>query len=326
MIAKCIKGRGFRGAVNYDLQPHKSLLLETNMAGQNPREMAREFGAIRALRPGLGKAVCHVSLSLPPGETLTDDQWREAAHAWLHGMGFGNSQYVVSRHTDAKHAHIHILANRVTFDGHVVSDAHDYKRQEPIMRSLEQRFGLQRVTPSHEVSRSALRKGEVEQAVRTGDPPLRLTMQQAVDAALTDRPDLNTFLQRLAHNGIEIRLNQATTGFISGISFAKSGIAFKGSQIGKAYTWNALQQRGLHHEQDGHYKGHDRSPEHPASGFARQRSGPSRSATDGLEYAGRGPDQEFSGIDQTFDEIKQLYLAGDQQRARGRARSQGHSR
>ena len=36
MIAKCIKGKGFRGAVEYDLQPHKSILLETNMAGRTP--------------------------------------------------------------------------------------------------------------------------------------------------------------------------------------------------------------------------------------------------------------------------------------------------
>ena len=111
MIAKCIKGKGFRGAAAYDLQPHKSLLLETNMAGRTPRALAAEFGAIRALRPNLSKAVCHVSLSLHPEESLSDEQWCEAAHSWLQGMGFVNNQYVISRHTDAAHAHIHILVH-----------------------------------------------------------------------------------------------------------------------------------------------------------------------------------------------------------------------
>ena len=70
MIAKLIKGKGFRGALEYDLKQGKGVLLETNMAGQTPKELAREFGIIRALRPTLGKAVCHVSLSIHPTEHL----------------------------------------------------------------------------------------------------------------------------------------------------------------------------------------------------------------------------------------------------------------
>ena len=75
MIAKLIKGKSFRGALEYDLKQGKGLLLETNMAGQTPKELAKEFGIIRALRPTLGKAVCHVSLSIHPTEHLTDEQW-----------------------------------------------------------------------------------------------------------------------------------------------------------------------------------------------------------------------------------------------------------
>ena len=174
LIAKCIKGKGFRGAAAYDLQPHKCLLLETNMAGRTPRALAAEFGAIRALRPNLSKAVCHVSLSLHPEESLSDEQWCEAAHSWLQGMGSVNNQYVISRHTDAAHAHIHILVNRIALDGKVVSDAHDYRRQEKIMRELEQRFSLRQVRSSRETLRAALTKGEIEHALRTGKASTRM--------------------------------------------------------------------------------------------------------------------------------------------------------
>jgi hypothetical protein len=47
------------------------------MEGDNPRELAKEFGEIRKLRPNLGKAVLHVSLSAAPGEHLSDAQWTE---------------------------------------------------------------------------------------------------------------------------------------------------------------------------------------------------------------------------------------------------------
>ena len=162
MIAKLIKGKGFRGALEYDLKQGKGLLLETNVAGQTPKELAKEFGIIRALRPTLGKAVCHVSLSIHPTEQLTDEQWRKAAQRWLTGMGFTNNQYVVSRHTNTEHPHIHILANRIDLEGNVVSDAHDSKRQEVLMRLLEKAWNLIPVPKSQSAARKAPTKGEVE--------------------------------------------------------------------------------------------------------------------------------------------------------------------
>ena len=70
------------------------------MAGHTPRELAAEFGEIRKLRPNLGKAVLHVSLSAAPGEKLTDEQWREIGKRYLDGMGLGENQFVITRHTD----------------------------------------------------------------------------------------------------------------------------------------------------------------------------------------------------------------------------------
>ena len=130
MIAKLAKGRGFRGALEYDLAEGKGRILETNMAGRTARELAAEFGAIRRTRPNLGRAVLHASLSAAPGETLGDEQWREIGLRYLRGMGFTDNQFVITRHTDTDHEHIHILANRITHGGEVVGEGQDYRRQE----------------------------------------------------------------------------------------------------------------------------------------------------------------------------------------------------
>ena len=133
MIAKMVKGRGFRGALEYDITKEGGRIISSNMAGEKPRELAAEFGEIRKLRPNLGKAVMHVSLSAAPGEKLTDEQWQAIGQRYLRGMGFTDNQFVMTRHTDTEHEHIHILANRITHAGEVVSDGQDYKRQETIM-------------------------------------------------------------------------------------------------------------------------------------------------------------------------------------------------
>ncbi len=72
--------------------------------------MAHEFGEVRQLRPNLGQAVFHASISAAPGEHLTDHQWLEIAHRYLGGLGFTDNQYVISRHTDTDHKHIHLGA------------------------------------------------------------------------------------------------------------------------------------------------------------------------------------------------------------------------
>lgn len=250
MIAKAIKGRGFRGAVSYDLNDEKGYRLDSNMAGETPRQLAAEFGAVRALRPNLKKAVAHVSLAAAPGETLSDDQWREIAQDYLAGMGYDDNQYLVTRHTDTDHDHIHIIANRIKHGGGVVSDAHDYRRQEKIMREIEQRHGLQAVRSSHEATEKPLSKGEIEQAMRTGDEPPRQALQRLVGEAAQGNPTASQFADRLAGAGVEVRANIASTGRMNGFSFGLDGKNFSGSKLGKGFTWKALQEKGVSYEQD----------------------------------------------------------------------------
>ena len=58
MIAKSVKGKGFRGALEYDLTKEQGRILDTNMAGSTPRELAAEFGRDpeTAAAPGQGGA------------------------------------------------------------------------------------------------------------------------------------------------------------------------------------------------------------------------------------------------------------------------------
>ena len=85
---------------NPNLKQEKGRVIDTNMAGRTPRELASEFGEIRRLRPKVGKAVLHVSLSAAIGEKLSDEQWREIGQRYLRGMGFKDNQFVLVRHAE----------------------------------------------------------------------------------------------------------------------------------------------------------------------------------------------------------------------------------
>jgi hypothetical protein len=251
MIAKMIKGRGFRGALEYDLQAGKSALLETNLASQTVRAMAHEFGEVRQLRPTLGKAVVHVSLSVHAEEHLTDAQWRTIAHRYLEGMGFTDNQYVVTRHTDTDHEHIHILANRITYAGEVVSDRQDWKRQEALMRVLEREYGLIAEPSSQEAERKAPTKGEIEYALRTGEASIKHRLQDLGAAAMQDCTSLSAYIQRLEAVGVEvIPMVQLDGAKVSGLMYRLEDTLMKGSDLGKAYSPAGLAKKGVTYAQD----------------------------------------------------------------------------
>lgn len=250
MIAKAIKGKGFRGALEYDLGKEQGHLIDSNMEGRTPRELAREFGEIRKLRPTLGKVVLHVSLSAAPGEHLSDATWAAIAQRYLAGMGLTANQYVMTRHEDTEHEHIHLVVNRITFDGHVVSDSHDYRRQEATMREVERDYHLQPVQASKDVMRRAATQREIEGSLRTGTASTKQRLQHLCDVALEGCRGYSEYAERLEAAGVQLvpamQLNDAK---LSGLSYVLDGVMMKGSDLGRGYSPMGLFKRGASYEQ-----------------------------------------------------------------------------
>lgn len=60
-------------------------------------------------------------------------------------LGFENNQFVVIAHSDTKHGHIHIVANRIGFDKRTVSDSNSYKKIANYCRKMEVKYDLKQV-------------------------------------------------------------------------------------------------------------------------------------------------------------------------------------
>lgn len=244
MIGKQTKGRGFRGALNYVLGKEGAQLIGGNMLGENSKELAAEFAETRKLRPNVKRAVYHASLSLSPGESLTDNEWRQVSTDYMNKMGFGNSQFVVVKHTDTHHSHVHIIASRIALDGKVVSDSKDYQRSEEVLRGFEKHYALYRVSPSREVRQQSMSRGETQT-----HSPTKLRLQTLIDESTFDHPSMKEFFSRLAASKVEAIPNIAKTGHVSGISFRIDGEVIKGSDLGKSYSWRGLQKaKGIKYE------------------------------------------------------------------------------
>lgn len=288
MIAKSIKGRGFRGALEYDLNEEKGQVIDKNMAGETPRELAAEFGAVRKLRPNLTRAVAHVSLSAAPGEHLSDEQWLQIGRKYLRDMGFDGCQYVITRHHDTQHEHIHILVNRIGPDGNVVSDSKDYERHEPIMREIERAYGLQAVRDGIRSEVKQPTRGEVRKAERTGEASARMQLQALCDAAMAGAGAVGVYIERLEAAGVRVVPTLQLGGEkLSGLLYELDGEKMKGSDLGTRYTPNGLEKKGVTYDRGRDFEAASRA----ASRAAAERTQPAdrgREVEQGAEHRGTG--------------------------------------
>lgn len=255
MIGKQIKGRSFRGVLNYLFGKEGAKQIGGNMEGRNPRELAAEFRFSRQLNPKVSRAVYHASLSLPHKESLDDETWHEIAQKYLQEMGFDMNQYMVVRHVDREHDHAHIVASRIRLDGTTVSDSWDYRRSEAVIRKLEQEYNLQSVQPSWEKDSRSPTTGERRQLARTGEESVRVKLQRSLDQATHDHPTMPELIERCLRpasptqeQGVNVRVGYTRTGKVKGISYQLDGVAFSGTHLGKAYTFPGLQKhRGVNY-------------------------------------------------------------------------------
>lgn len=275
------------------------------------------------------RAVYRIALANPKTDrVLSDQEWRQIADKFVERFsgrdGAELGPWEATRH-DAHH--IHLTISKYGYDGHRMSESHDYRRVAQICRDLEREHGL-----TNAAARSGRGSGRVradkEHATRAagrGEPPKdRDWLRQTVSGVLRNGggKDLRAELRAA---GVEIKLNQASTGRVSGISYARARaheprvqdrqsdhgvqrdgdqqmgeqIWFKGSQLGKAYSWNQVREH-LEHEQNQTHD-HEQARHQVENSENSGQDQPARQQSRADEHTddGRAPGRDVSGRDDT---------------------------
>lgn len=156
MIGKIIMGKSFRGCISYVLenkhqkslailQANRAELISYNQCYGNKKELIAQFNDVRNLNPRLAKPVMHLILSLSPGEMPAKSTLIAMTEDCAKEMGFDKQQYIAVTHNDTGHLHLHLVVNRVGFDGKTLSDSNNYKKIANCCRKLEQVYQLRQV-------------------------------------------------------------------------------------------------------------------------------------------------------------------------------------
>jgi Relaxase/Mobilisation nuclease domain len=278
MIGKVMHNSSFRATTRYVLEKSGATLIGGSIAGESVKELVAEFMWSNDLNPGLKHPVWHMSLSLPHDEHLSDDQFSDLATQYFAGMvlladdhklvadrdrfqqrraefvldGLSEYQYLVARHSDQEHDHVHIVASRINLNtGNGVELWRDKTRNQKILRCLEVEYGLTPVQNSWDVGKKSATKGQLEKQATTGEASIQSRLQDLIEQAAIGQPEMPELFERLMRQGVEVRHGWTRTGKSKGISYSLEDVAFAGNQLGQRYSFPGLQKHlGVDYQAD----------------------------------------------------------------------------
>lgn len=279
------------GALNYNLKKlyhpdpeMRAELLATNFASTDPAIIKQEVEMMKSMKPNLSRYVYHTSINFPKEDLLDNDKLLAIANDYLKESGYTNNQYMIFRHHDADHPHIHLLVNRTSFDGTVVSDNNNFKKSEAVLRNLEIKYGLTQVQDSEKAETKAVKKGELEMVIRTGKPSDKMLLQEKMKTLL-DRPNLTItdLIRQGQKEGIHFLFNEDSTGRITGITYFHEGFKIKGQALGNRFKWAEVIKK-IGYEQNRDSKAISEANDSTRAKYGR--SGPTAGEKTGSERTG----------------------------------------
>jgi len=98
-----------------------------------------------ALNGNVKRNSVHISLNFHPSENYSTEKLMKIADAYMEKIGFGEQPYLVYRHLDAGHPHIHLVSIKVREDGSRIDMQNIGKNQsESARKEIEKQFDLVR--------------------------------------------------------------------------------------------------------------------------------------------------------------------------------------
>lgn len=248
MIAKIMKGSGFKGVINYILDPKKGteLIDCSGVRTDNISHIVQSFIDQTELNPRVSKVVGHISLSFSAQDSckLSNEWMAKVAHEYMEKMGIKDTQYIIGRHFDKEHPHIHIAFNRIDNNGKTISDRNDQFRSEKVCKELTAKYGLYFACGKEEVKEYRLKEPD----------KTKYEVYQALKAAIARCRNWKALLTHLKEQDIDVRFKyKGNSQEVQGVIFEKNGYHFNGSKVDRSFSYSkidfALQQNNREHGQ-----------------------------------------------------------------------------
>jgi Relaxase/Mobilisation nuclease domain len=251
MVAKITIPKSIEAALNYNekkVEKGTACCLYADNYRKEVQEMnfyekLTRFKELNELNDRAATKTLHVSLNFSPAEKLSDKRLVTIANEYMKKIGFGEQPFLVYKHEDAGHPHIHIVSTTIKDDGSRINTHNIGRNQsEKARKEIEQMYGLVKAERQQQLLKPDIKPVDVEKAIY-GKSETKRSISNVVGAVFSQYkfaslPEFNAALKQfnvIADRGKEdgrIYKNRGLVYRILDTNGNKIGIPIKASSIG----------------------------------------------------------------------------------------------
>lgn len=250
MVAKITIPKSIEAALNYNekkVQKGNAVCLHAANYLKDSKEMnfyqkLVGFERLNSLNDRATTKTLHVSLNFDPTEKLAENKLLQIASDYMQKIGFGEQPYLVYKHEDAGHPHIHIVSTTIKHDGSRINTHNIGRNQsEKARKEIEKMYGLVKAERHQQLVTPGIKAVDIEKAIY-GKSETKRSISNVVGAVFsqykfTSLPEFNAALKQfnvVAERGKEegrIYKNRGLVYRILDTSGSKVGVPIKASSI-----------------------------------------------------------------------------------------------
>ena len=235
MIAKIVKGSGFREVIGYIIDSKKNarIIAHAGLFIEDVDTITKAFEAHAGMNPKVSKPVGHIALGFSKEDEsrLTSRIMAEIALEYMGRMGIRNTQFFIARHFDKEHPHIHIAYNRIDNDGRTISDKNERIRSTRICKELTKKYNLYFANGKERVKQHRLKEPD----------KTKYGLYSILKSEVSRCGNWNILAANLKKQGVEIQFKyKGKSDEVQGIVFTMNGYSFSGSKIDRRFSFSKI--------------------------------------------------------------------------------------
>jgi len=211
-------------------------------------EKLQRFMSLFKMNTRVKTNTVHISLNFDPSERHQNTKLSEICQAYMDKIGFGDQPYLVYRHDDAAHPHVHIVTTNIMRDGGRI-DLHNIGRirSETARKEVENEFGLVKAEGRGKENKAELRAiGQVTYGKAQTKKGIANVVQGVIrDYKFTSFTELNAVLNHFnvgVDQGYENTKMRKHNGIVYSLmsNGRRIGVPIKASTIDRQATYQFL--------------------------------------------------------------------------------------
>lgn len=240
MVAKIISNHasGFGNICAYTMDRDKAKIIHSEGIRLGSSQfIAEQLNMYTNSNNRVKYPVGHIVLSFSKelNRKLSDNVQKFIAMDYLTKMNIKNTALIIVAHSDKSHPHLHILFSKIDYNGQKINDSHSKLNSLKVVNGLNIKYKLktERINSPFTDSKSKyyIAKKEIKYAVQN---------------AIYGKNKVNNWddLQKVLDlKGIQTEFKtKGNSSEIQGVSFSKNDFRFKGSEIGREFSFSKIDQ------------------------------------------------------------------------------------